>query len=80
MPYSAHILRQAHNRLEQEKADNQSRYNQRIFEAYEKVPRLREISGLMRRNMARAATAALGGDAVAAMDQARQENQKLQQE
>ena len=80
MPYSAYILRQAHNRLEQEKADNQSRYNQRLYEAYDKVPRLREISGLMRRNMAKAATAALGGDAVAAMEQARQENQKLQQE
>lgn len=80
MPYSADVIALAYRRLEERKADRQSQYNQRLQEAYQKVPRLRQLDQQMRSNMAKAACAAFSGDAASAMEQARQENQALRQE
>ena len=82
MPYSAHIMHLARQELARRKEDNQSQYRQRILEAYEKVPRLREIDLELRRTMTQAAQAVFtrGGDAVAAMEQVKKENLALQQE
>ena len=82
MAYSEQVLRLAQERLAKENADRRSLYNQRLWEAYEKVPRLREIDLQLRRTMALAAQTAFtqGGDAKAAMEQVKAENLHLQQE
>ncbi len=82
MSYSADILARAKQALAQQKADAQSRYNQNLQNAYEKLPRLREIDMQLRRGMTLAAKAVFtqGGDAVAAMEQVKKDNLALQQE
>ncbi len=82
MSYSADILTRAKGILAQQKADAQSRYNQRLEEAYVKVPRLREIDKLLRLSMSLAARAAFseGGDPQAAMEEVKKANLALQQE
>ena len=82
MSYSLHIVRFAQQELARRKEDNQSQYRQRIQEAYNKVPRLRQIDLELRRTMTQAAQAvfAKGGDPVAAMEQVKKENLGLQQE
>ena len=82
MAYSEQVLRLAQERLSRENADKRSLYNQRLWEAYEKVPRLREIDMQLRRTMTLAAQTAFtqGGDAKAAMEQVRVENLSLQKE
>lgn len=82
MSYSANIMRLARQELARRKEDSQSQYRQRIQEAYNKVPRLRQIDLELRRTMTRAAQTVFagGGDAVAVMEQAKQENLALQQE
>lgn len=82
MPYSADVVRQARQQLAQQKEDKASVYRQRLFEAYAKVPRLKQIDLELRRTMTQAAQTVFtqGGDPVAAMEQIRQGNQKLQQE
>ena len=82
MAYSAQVMRLAQERLARENADRKSRYNQRLWEAYGKIPRLREIDLEMRRTMAVAAQTAFlqGGDAQAAMEQVKQQNLRLQSE
>jgi len=82
MAYSAEILRRARNVLAQQKEDSQSQYRLRLQQAYEKVPRLREIDLELRRTMVQAAQTVFvsGGDGVAAMEQVKKENLKLQQE
>ena len=82
MAYSAEIVKRARARLAQAKEDRESENRQHLAEAYDKVPRLRQIDILLRRTMAMAAQAvfASGGDVQAAMAEARQQNQALQQE
>ena len=82
MAYSTQILRLARQRLAQQKADRESRYQQNLHSAYTQEPRLREIDGLLRRSMALAAQAVFtqGADAAEAMTQAKQANLFLQQE
>lgn len=82
MGYSANILHQARQRLAQQKADRESRYQQNLHSAYAQEPRLREIDNLLRRSMALAAQAVFtkGADAAETMAQARQANLSLQQE
>lgn len=82
MAYSAQILRSASQQLAQQKADRESEYRQRLYEAYAKVPRIREIDSLLRRSMTQAAQTVFtqGGDAYAAMEKVKQENLSLQAE
>ena len=82
MAYSAQIMHLARQELARRKEDNQSQYNQRIREAYAKVPRLKQIDLELRMTMAQAAQAtfATGADPVAAFEQAKQANLALQQE
>lgn len=82
MAYSQEVLRLAQERLARENAEKRSRYNQRLWESYDKVPRLREIDMQLRRTMAVAAQTAFvqGGDAKAAMEQVKEQNLGLQNE
>ena len=82
MSYSGEVTRRALQRLSHMKADHESRYNQRLVEAYGRVPRLKEIDLLLRKSMALAAQTvfAKGTDAVAAMEQVKQANLSLQEE
>ena len=82
MPYSAEIVKRARQRLAQNKADKESETRQHLYEAYTKLPRLREIDKQLRSSMTLAAQAvfAQGGDAVAAMEQVKRENLSLQAE
>ena len=82
MAYSKEVVQRARARLAQAKEDRESENRQHLAEAYDKVPRLSQIDILLRRTMAMAAQAvfASGGDVQAAMAEARQQNQALQQE
>lgn len=82
MAYSKEILRRARRQMELQKADQASRYRQRLQEAYQQVPRLLEIDIALRSTMSQAAVAAFsdGGDAEKLMEQAKRENQALQSE
>ena len=82
MAYSNEVLRRAQERLAQQKADHESKMNQRLWEAYRSVPRLREIDMELRRTMTTAAQAAFmkGGDVKAVMEQVKQANLGLQEE
>ena len=81
MAYSAEVVKRARNRLAMEKADRESEYQHNLLEAYNRVPRLREIDRQLRRTMAVAAQAvfAKGGD-FDALEQAKKENLSLQRE
>ena len=82
MGYSAEVIRRARARLAEAKADRESENQQHLHEAYEKVPRLREIDKQLRITMVMAAQAAFasGGDFGSAMEQVREKNLALQQE
>ena len=82
MAYSADVKRRAKARLDAERAKRQSLQEQRLQEAYYKVPRLRQIDMLLRQSMAQAAMAAFShnGDAQEMMEKVRQENKILQKE
>ena len=82
MGYSAEVIRRARARLAEAKADRESENQQHLHEAYEKVPRLREIDKQLRITMVMAAQAAFasGGDFNSAMEQVREKNLALQQE
>lgn len=82
MAYSNEVLRRAQARLAQQKADHESQMNQRLWEAYRKVPRLQEIDRELRRTMTVAAQTAFmkGGDPVAIMEQVKEANLSLQAE
>ena len=82
MGYRSSVVRYAQQELARRKEDNQSQYLHRLQEAYAQVPRLRQIDLELRRTMAQAAQAvfARGGDPVETMEQAKKENQALQQE
>ena len=82
MGYSLEVVQRARARLAQAKEDRESENRQHLAEAYERVPRLREIDIGLRRTMAQAAQAVFtsGGDAQKAMEQARNANLALQRE
>ena len=82
MAYSAEVTRRAQQRLAQQKADHESRYNHRLFEAYEKQPRLKQIDLALRKSMVLAAQAAFtkGQDATQALLEVKAANLALQQE
>ena len=82
MGYSAEVIKRARDRLAQAKADRESENRQHLQQAYEQVPRLREIDRQLRQTMALAAQAVFtrGGDAMQAMEQVKQRNLGLQQE
>ena len=82
MAYSIDVVRRARERLASMKADKESLTQQRLAEAYQQIPRLREIDRLLRQTMAATIQAAFakGEDARAAMEQVKQENLRLQQE
>ena len=82
MGYSAEVVRRARARLAQAREDRESENRQHLTEAYAKVPRLKQIDVQLRRTMALAAQAVFvsGGDAQAAMAEARNANLELQRE
>ena len=80
MGYSADVVSRATRLLEQQKADNVSRYNQQLFETYAKLPRIRQIDAQLRLNMAEATQAILSKEGVDAMERARIANQALTRE
>ena len=82
MGYSVEVMRRARQRLEQARADRESQQRQNLEQAYTQLPRLRQIDSQLRRTMALAAQAVFrqGGDAVAAMEQVKEENLALQRE
>lgn len=82
MGYSAEVVQRARTRLAQAKADRESENQQHLAEAYNQVPRLREIDRQLRLTMAMAAQAvfASGGDVQDAMAAAKEKNLSLQQE
>ena len=82
MAYSAEIIRRAQQRLNQARSDRESENQQHQAQAYEQVPRLKEIDRQLRMTMAMAAQAVFssGGDVQAAMEEARQKNKALQEE
>ena len=82
MAYSAEVIARARARLAQAKEDRESENRQHLAEAYEIVPRIKEIDIQLRRTMALAAQAAFtsGTDAREALEQVKQKNLSLQQE
>ncbi|MBE6941652.1 MAG: DNA replication protein DnaC [Ruminococcaceae bacterium] len=82
MAYSKEVVIRARERLAGMKADKESLTQQRLAEAYQQIPRLREIDRQLRQTMAATIQAAFtkGEDVHAAMEQVRQENLRLQQE
>ncbi len=82
MAYSAEVLRRARARLAMAKEDRESENREHLQNAYEQLPRLREIDRQLRATMAMAAQAAFsqGADPAELLEQARRENLALQQE
>ncbi len=82
MAYSAEVVLRARKRLAQAKEDREAENRKHLQQAYEEVPRLRQIDSRLRQTMALAAQAvfAEGGDVQAVMERARRENLALQQE
>lgn len=82
MPYTAEVIRRARARLDRARNDRESQNRAHLADAYARFPRLREIDRQLQLTMAKAAQAvfARGGDAEAAMNQARRENLALQKE
>ena len=82
MAYSNEVVKRARVALAAMKEDRESQIQQRLHTVYETLPRIRQIDNLLRQSMAMAARAAFtqGGDAVAAMEQVKQENLSLQEE
>lgn len=82
MPYSVETVRQARQILAQKKADRESEYREHLQNAYQQLPRLRQIDGDLRRSMALAAQTAFtkGEDARQTMESIKDANLALQQE
>lgn len=82
MGYSMEVMQRARARLAAAKADRESENQQHLAEAYERVPRLKEIDRQLRMTMAMAAKAvfASGGDVENAMEEAKSKNLSLQRE
>ena len=58
MAYSKEVLIRARQRLAEQKADKESLMQQRLAEAYQRIPRLLEIDRLLRQTMAATVQAA----------------------
>ena len=82
MGYAKEVVLRARNVLAQKKADRESQYAARLAQAYQQVPRIREIDIQLRQTVAAAAQAVFtqGGDAQAAMQKVKEANLALQQE
>ena len=82
MSYSAQVIQRARKQLAQQKEDLNSRYQHELYEAYAKVPRLREIDIQLRQTVILAAQAAVakGTDGREALALCEQKNLQLQEE
>ncbi|MBU5452239.1 ATP-binding protein [Pseudoflavonifractor sp. MSJ-30] len=82
MGYSAEVVRRARDRLAQAREDRASEDRQHLAEAYERVPRIREIDRELRMTMAQAAMAAFqaGTDGKKELEAVRDRNLALQRE
>ena len=82
MGYSAEVVRRARDRLAQAREDRASEDRQHLAEAYDRVPRIREIDRELRMTMAQAAMAAFqaGTDGKKELEAVRDKNLALQQE
>ena len=81
MAYSPEVVARARRRLEEAREEKERENREHLASVYEQVPRIREIDRQLRITMAKAAQAAFAGEnAMAIMDAARKENQKLQNE
>ena len=82
MAYSTEVVQKAQARLAQAKADQESKNLRHLMDAYEKLPRLKQIDMELRSTMAIAAKAILmqGSDAKTEMERVRRENLALQKE
>ena len=82
MAYSAEVVARARARLAEAREDRESENRQHMAQAYEQVPRIREIDMLLRRTMALTARLVFssGADAREAMEQVKEQNLALQRE
>ena len=81
MAYSAEVIKRARARLATKKADREAQTQQRLQEAYARLPQLREIDRKMQQTMAMAVQAIFAkGAGPEALEQAKQENLALQQQ
>ena len=82
MAYSAQVVARARARLAEAREDRESENRQHLQEAYERVPRIRQIDMELRRTMAMTARLAFttGSDAREAMEQVKEQNLALQRE
>jgi len=81
MAYSADVIKRARNRLALAKADRESECQRHLLQAYDRVPRLREIDRQLRQTMAVAAQAVFSqGVDSNTLEQAKKKNLALQQE
>ena len=82
MAYSNEVMERARQRLESAKQERESEQLRRLAEAYDRVPRLKQIDLELRRSMAAAAKSVFtqGGDPRSAMERIRGENLALQRE
>ena len=82
MAYSAEVISRARARLAMAREDRASENREHLQNAYEQIPRLRQIDRQLRATMAKAAQAAFqqGVDAAELLEEARRENMELQQE
>ena len=82
MAYSAEVLCRARARLAMAREDRESENREHLQNAYQQVPRLREIDIQLRATMAMAAQAAFsqGEDPQELLQEARRKNMLLQQE
>ena len=82
MAYSAQVVARARARLAEAREDRESENRQHLQEAYDLVPRIRQIDMELRRTMAETARLAFatGIDAREAMEQVKEQNLSLQRE
>ncbi len=82
MAYGVEVVQRARERLAQAKADRESENLRRLLEAYEKVPRLKEIDLELRKSMVQAARTVYvqNTDVRAAMEEVKNANLALQRE
>ena len=82
MAYSTEVVARARARLAEAREDRASENRQHLAQAYEQVPRIREIDMLLRKTMALTARLAFssGTDAREAMEQVKEQNLALQRE
>ena len=82
MAYSAEVIRRSRQQLASAKADWESNKQQKLQQAYDRVPRLLEIDRQLRQTMIAAVQAAFtkGDDVQAKVAEVKEENLRLQQE